>query len=136
MIIVLINWRVQPSMVDAFMDKWKTGLRLGEAKGLVGEFLSRVEDATFATAVTWELEPDEADDPTVWRREDYVSYVNVGIWESYEAFFDAVGKYMTSGRTIREEFEAAPRRRAILTPEHWRRGTLELPLQTSDGVLQ
>lgn len=47
---------------------------------------------------------------------------------------NAVGKYMSKGRTLKEPFEAAPRRRAILTPEHWRRGSSPLPSVTSPGV--
>jgi hypothetical protein len=39
MIIALINWRIVPSEVDAFLYKWKTGLALSNAKGLIGEFL-------------------------------------------------------------------------------------------------
>lgn len=137
MIIVLINWRILPAMEDAFLNSWKTEFSLGDAKGLVGEFLSRVEDTEFAAEVTWEMEPDDRDDPTdtaQWRNEDYVSYVNVGVWERYEDFYSAVAKNMTAGRTLGKDFEAAPRRRAVLSAAHWRRGNSELPTTTSDGV--
>ena len=134
MIIALINWRVLPSEVGAFLNKWKTGLKLNNAPGLIGEFLSRVEDSSFHEGVTWEMEGDDKDERSVWRSEDYVSYVNVGIWENVEDFMNAVGKYMSKGRTLKEPFEAAPRRRAILTAEHWRRGSCQLPSETSPGV--
>ena len=135
MIVALINWRILPSEVDAFLSKWKTGLRLIDAKGLIGEFLSRVEDGGFFQGVTWEMEPDEKDIKNGWRSSAYVSYVNVGMWESVDDFMNAVGKYMVAGRAIKEDFEAAPRRRAILTPEHWRRGSSSLPPHTSEGVV-
>jgi hypothetical protein len=133
MIIALINWRILPTEVGAFLEKWKTGLPLNNAKGLIGEFLSKVEDTTFFEGVTWEIEPDEKDAKDGWRSAEY-SYVNVGMWESSEDFMNAVGKYMSAGRTIKEAFEAAPRRRAVLSPEHWRRGLLNLPDSTSAGV--
>ncbi|WEZ83429.1 hypothetical protein P6U16_00600 [Rhizobium sp. 32-5/1] len=136
MIIALINWRVQPAQVGAFLDKWKTGLKLEGARGLVAEFLSRVEDDSFHEGVTWTIEPDDQDDRTTWVSQSYVSYVNVGIWETVDDFMNAVGKYMTKGRVIKEVFEAAPRRRAILTPEHWRIGVSRLPSATSPGVLE
>lgn len=134
MIVALINWRILPSEVDVFLNKWKTGLRLENAPGLIGEFLSKVNDTTFHEGVTWEMEADESDDRREWRDQNHVSYVNVGIWESAEHFMDAVGKYMSKGRTLKEDFEAAPRRRAILSPEHWRRGSRQLPSETSAGV--
>jgi hypothetical protein len=129
MIIALINWRILPGKVDAFLEKWQTGLRLNNAAGLIGEFLSKVEDATFFDGITWEMESDEKDNKNDWRSESYVSYVNVGMWDSTESFMSAVGKYMSAGRTIKEDFEAAPRRRAgalaarsaELTGEHVRR---------------
>lgn len=135
MIGALINWRVLPVEVDAFQLKWKTGLPLGNAKGLIGEFLSKVENASFFDGITREMEADEKDQKVSWRSDQYVSYVNIGIWESTADFMAAVGKYMSAGRTIKEDFEAAPRRRAILTPEHWRRGSLNLPAGTSEGVI-
>ncbi|MPZ33579.1 MAG: hypothetical protein GEV13_21730 [Rhodospirillales bacterium] len=134
MIVALINWRILPNEVDAFLNKWKTGLKLENAPGLIGEFVSKVNDAAFHEGVTWEMEADDKDDQSGWRSQDYVSYVNVGIWESAQDFMNAVGKNMSKGRTLREDFEAAPRRRAILSPEHWRRGSCQLPSETSPGV--
>lgn len=134
MIIVLINWRILPSKENEFLDNWKTKLRLQGASGLIGEFLSRIEDTQFADAVTWEMEADDRDDRKVWRSDNYISYVNVGLWERYQDFHDAVAKNMSAGRTLGRDFEAAPRRRAVLTALHWRRGSAELPATTSEGV--
>lgn len=134
LIIALINWRVKSGVEEVFLKKWKNELSLEGAAGLIGEFLSNVEDSTFHEGVTWELEPDEKDNRTDWAASDYTSYVNVGMWTSVDAFMDAVGKYMVAGRLIKEDFEAAPRRRAILTPEHWRIGSDNLPNETSNGV--
>lgn len=135
MIIVLINWRILPDMENDFLHSWKTELRLETATGLIGEFLSRVESTEFAPAVTWEMEPDDRDTPAGWRSDNYISYVNVAIWERYEDFHNAVAKNMSQGRALGKAFEAAPRRRAVLTAEHWRRGNSALPAETSPGVL-
>jgi hypothetical protein len=133
MIIALINWRIKVDQEDAFLAKWKTQLKLENKPGLVGEFLSKVEGRDFHPGVTWAMEPDDQDDPSV-SEIDYVSYVNVGMWMSVDNFMSAVGQYMSEGRTIREPFEAAPRRRAILSPQHWRVGTSSLPQENSPGV--
>ncbi|WP_259555337.1 hypothetical protein [[Roseibacterium] beibuensis] len=117
-----------------FLNKWKNELSLDGAAGLIGEFLSKVEDSDFHEGITWEMEPDEKDNRNDWAAADYTSYVNVGMWTSVDSFMRAVGNYMVAGRSIKEAFEAAPRRRAILTPEHWRIGHDRLPGETSDGV--
>lgn len=135
MIIALINWRILPHFEAHFLDRWKTGLRLEGQPGLIGEFLSKVEGPSFHEGVTWQMEADELDDPSAWRSNDFVSYVNIGMWNSAEEFMNAVMKYASKGRTLKEEFEAAPRRRAILTPEAWRRGDNDLPSGLSAGVL-
>lgn len=135
MIIALINWRILPDQVEAFLSKWKTGLSLGNAPGLIGEFLSKVESHDFHEGITWEMEADEKDNKADWRSTEFVSYVNVGVWTDTDFFMNAVGKYMSAGRSLKEPFEAAPRRRAILLPEHWRRGQLHLPATTSEGVV-
>ena len=72
MIIALINWRIMPSEVGPFLVKWKTSLSLGGANGLIGEFLSKVEDATFFEGITREMEADDKDDQTSWRSGNYV----------------------------------------------------------------
>lgn len=135
MIVALINWRILPTGLDAFLLKWKTELKLGDAPGLIGEYLSRVEDISFFNRITWEMEPDEKDAKEGWRDESYVSYVNVGLWVDLKSFDGAVGRYMNAGRSLTFPFEAAPRRRAVLNVEHWRRGNSDLPPETSAGVV-
>lgn len=132
MIFVLINWRIKPDQTDSFLKKWKEELSLDGASGLIGEFLSKVEMEKPGLAVTWEMEPDAKDGALPIA--EHISYVNIGIWNSFDDFQAAVGKYMSLGREIKEEFEAAPRRRAVVSPEHWRIGLEILPVQTSEGV--
>jgi hypothetical protein len=71
--------------------------------------LSKVEDASFFEGVTWEMEPDEKDTKDDWRSQIHVSYVNVGIWNSTDAFIQAVGydRWPCNQRGIRGGAEAA-----------------------------
>lgn len=132
MIIVLINWRIAPTKVDEFLEYWKETLSLEGKPGLVGEFLSKVEGTSFHNCITWNMEADNADNEAA--NVDHVSYVNVGIWSDADAFHTAVGQYMPDGRKTSLAFEAAPRRRAILSPEAWRIGQEQLPAITSENV--
>jgi hypothetical protein len=137
MVIFLINWRIKPddSSITAFLSKWKTQLRIKNAEGLFGEFLSQVRDKTFFDFVTWDLrEHADGEYRNYIRTDDFISYVNVGIWRSKEDFIKNIGSYMPPAPWTMEEFEAAPRRRAVVEPEHWRIGQFPLPTATSPGV--
>ena len=83
MIIVLINWRVIPAKEAVFIEFWSSKLKLDSAPGLIGEFLSRVEGVEFFSKITWQMEPSEEEvDKAFWKSESYVSFVNVGMWDS------------------------------------------------------
>lgn len=135
MIIVLINWRILPEEVPEFKKYWSETLKLDHATGLVGEFLSEVKGQDFYEKITWEMEPSDSEtDRTFWKSETHESFVNVGIWNRLEDFDKAVGKFMNADPTAMKEFEAAPRRRAVLSPEAWRIGASVLPSESSPGV--
>lgn len=136
MIIVLINWRVIPEKESAFLEFWSSTLKLGGAPGLIGEFLSKVERTEFFEKITWQMEPSEQEaDRSFWKTESYVSFVNVGMWDTLEQFDLAVGKFMNADPKAMNDYEAAPRRRAILTPTAWRIGSSAIPASSSDGVM-
>jgi hypothetical protein len=85
--------------------------------------------------VTWQIEPSDLDvDRSFWKSEGYASFVNVGIWASLVHFDKAVGKFMNADPKAMNEYEAAPRRRAVLSPEAWRMGEGHLPGLSSEGV--
>jgi hypothetical protein len=135
MIIVLINWRIVPEKEASFVEFWRSTLKLEGAEGLIGEFLSKVEKESFYEKVTWGMEPSEQEaDKSFWNALSYVSFVNVGLWASLEQFDFAVGKLMNTDPRAMNEFEAAPRRRAVLTPAAWRMGSSAIPAHSSDGV--
>jgi len=135
MIIVMINWRVLPEKVPNFVEFWSATLKLNNVPGLIGEFLSKVEAPEFFGKITWQLEPsDQEEDRSFWKSETYVSFVNVGIWDKLGDFDHAVGKFMNADPKAMNEYEAAPRRRAVLSPEAWRIGMSKLPDSSSEGV--
>lgn len=136
MIIVLINWRVLPEKVPGFIEFWSSTLKLDNAKGLIGEFLSSVEGTEFFEKITWQMEPsDQEEDRSFWKSDAYVSFVNIGLWEAIEDFNIAVAPKMNADPKFMGEYEAAPRRRAVLSPAAWRRGGAALPEGSSPGVV-
>lgn len=119
MIIAIIHWRIKPTdvHVQAFLSKWAHEL-LPPREILVGEFLSVP------------LSPDEVGFPNsdlgLGSREEYRSFINVGMWESTEAFrrevYEPFGK-----RTELYDFEVDFPERLILGPLMWRVGVHPMP---------
>jgi hypothetical protein len=137
MVIFLINWRIfpAPENLQAFLLKWKTVLRVKNKDGLIGEFLSRVKDPGFFEYVTWELDESSDEYKRHIKSEQFVSFVNVGLWRSKEDFLENIGGNIPKDPWFMEAFEAAPRRRAVVEPEAWRIGSHPLHPDTSPGVL-
>lgn len=113
-IAVLIQWRIRPddASVEAFKDWWTTNARIADSSRLFGEFLCRPAPAESLPFRSNDLRaPDDS----------YRTFVNVGIWESLEAFHAQVGQYFRDdAEPLPFEFEM--RRRTILRPEAARRG--------------
>lgn len=135
MIFALINWRINAEKEHDFIQFWSSTLKLDNASGLIGEFLSRVQGPDFFEKITWQMEPSELeDDKSFWRSETYISLVNVGMWETLDDFERAVGSKMNADPRWMNDYEAAPRRRAVLSPSAWRIGSAALPGSSSPGV--
>ena len=136
MVIFLINWRIRPdeNSLQAFLSKWKTVLRVKNREGLIGEFLSRVRDANYFEYVTWEMGESSEEYRQHIKSDKFVSFVNVGLWRSKDDFLENIGGNIPGDRWSMEDFEAAPRRRAVVEPEAWRIGSHSLTPDTSPGV--
>ena len=135
MVIFLIHWRILPEQIDAFLEKWKSGLTVKNRDGLIGEFLSEVKDPSFFENITWELDEISDSDRSQLRSEQFKSFVNVGLWRSKEDFLENIGGYFPKTPRAMESFEAAPRRRAVVDPVAWRIGAALLPSATSSDVV-
>ena len=127
MIIVLIHWKIKPEkeMVDQFFDYWRTEVPIDDRQGLIGEFLSEALTSEDYEWINWKLTDGEG---------KYKSFINVGYWNSVDHFESQVGTHIKTAPEL-QAFEAEPRERIALTPECWRIGESELPLDDSAGVL-
>ena len=123
MVIVLIHWRIKPTDDDeaAFFEYWKNVATIDDKSSLAGEFLSapmlardvpfRIDDLTLAPGIL-----------------NCRHFINVGIWETWKAFYDQVGKNMDDDKPT-QPFEADRRTRTVLCPRESRVGDWFLPLE-------
>ena len=65
--IVLVEWRIIKGQENLFMDYWSRREVIDDRSGLIGEFLSRVEDRATLSWITCEFSPD------------WTCFVNVGL---------------------------------------------------------
>ena len=134
MIVVFIDWYIKPDKVDEFLEYWKTKLQIKDRSGLIGEFLSEPADIQTKQWITWNMQADIPADSSVHDSPPYKRFVNVGLWMNETSFEAAVGaNFNKPGGTL--EFEAKPRRRALLIPKASRIGDGKLPGCDSKGVL-
>ena len=115
--IVLVEWRIKKGREDEFLDYWSTRATVEDRTGLVGEFLSRVEDQNQFPWMVWNLDP-------AW-----TTFVNVGVWRNGADFQQQIGRFIDNSRPPLA-FEADKRRRVLVAPERWRIGAT--PLISSD----
>jgi hypothetical protein len=98
MVIILVHWLIKTGFEAQFEAAWRN-MSVGQEAGLYREMLTTVEpipnDPKFNTF--------SISDP------NYSTFINIGMWESLEAFDEAVGKYIPKG----EAFEAEDGRRRI-----------------------
>jgi hypothetical protein len=125
MVIVLIHWRIKPTpeAEAAFLEFWSTQAKVDDKTQLLGEFLSApLPAADF---------PFKVDDLSSGHSEGNCKhFVNVGMWENWNAFNEQVGKYMNDSKPILP-FEAERRTRTVLEPQQWRVGSTSLPSKGS-----
>ena len=120
--IVLIEWSIKKGAEAEFETFWKTVVPVEDRSRMIGEFLSRPTGHEKFTWITWDL-----------RDEDATRFINVGLWADAAAFHTQIGQYFNPDAG-KKEFEQRLRRRALLTPDCWRRGQWDLPDNDSNGV--
>jgi hypothetical protein len=98
MVIILVHWLIKKGSEKQFIAAWRK-MSIGRKSGLYREMLTTVEpistDPKFNTF--------SISDP------NYITFINIGMWESLEAFDEAVGKYIPRA----EAYEAEDGRRKI-----------------------
>jgi hypothetical protein len=95
--VVIVKWVITRGAEETFLTKWRS-LSFKDSSGLFREFLSPVGRSPLST---WDLGSDASS-----------VFINVGIWESAEAFERQVGKFMAE----KHPFEVEPRQRIVLDP--------------------
>ena len=118
----MVHWKIKPGREAEFLDYWGTRSVVGDRSGLVGEYLSSVEDRERAPWITWQT-----------LNLTYTSFFNVGLWRDVDAFQDQIGKFIDNSRPPLP-FEAERRERIFLVPERWRAGRSSLPATDPPGV--
>lgn len=114
MVVILVHWLITKGMEYKFESRWKQ-MTIDKASGLYREILTKIhERASNPRFHTFSI-----GDPF------YSTFINIGMWESVEAFDRAVGKYIPEAAIIEkdgrqkytielEEFEFKLRERVIL----------------------
>jgi hypothetical protein len=94
---------------------------------LIGEYLGSPDESVEEKLKSWRVE--EFREPS----EKVVTFVNVAIWESLEAFLSEINKYIPVPGTPDHPFVVA-RYRVVLQPVAWRRGKMDLPTGDSEDT--
>jgi hypothetical protein len=119
--IILVEWRIKKGREAEFLEYWSTRATIEDRTGLVGEFLSRVEDQNQFPWMVWNLDP-------AW-----TTFVNVGFWRNGADFQQQIGRFIDNSRPPLA-FEADKRRRVLVAPERWRIGATPLISSDHPGV--
>jgi len=113
-VVILVHWLIKIGMEETFTARWKQ-MTIGKEAGLFREILTQIavrpSNPKFHTF--------SVGDPF------YSTFINIGLWESVEAFDRAVGKYIPEAEIIHkdgrqkytielEEFEFKLRERVVL----------------------
>lgn len=119
---VVVHWKIKQGREAEFLDYWGQRSVVADRSGLVGEFLSSVEDRGRFPWINMQTVSNS-----------YTSFFNIGIWRDAAAFDDQIGKYIDNARPPLP-FEAERRERVLLQPERWRIGRTALSLADQPNV--
>lgn len=111
--IVLVEWRIKKGHENEFLEYWSTRATIADRSGLIGEFLSRVEDRKQFPWMVWGLD------------KRWTTFVNVGFWRNGADFQEQIGRFIDTSKPPLA-FEAQRRRRVFVAPERWRIGATPL----------
>lgn len=118
----LIFWKVKKTKVKEFPNSWQNKLKIMNRKGLVFEFLSKVEP-TDDDMFTWQI-----------YKEKGVNYINVGVWKSKRAFLREMQKIPKDVTEKTKEFKWGKTIRVWLTPEKIREGHFKIKREDAEFV--
>jgi hypothetical protein len=111
--IVVVEWRIKKGSEKEFLEYWSERSTIPDRSGLIGEFLSRVENRNEYPWMIWDLD------------ERWTTFINVGFWRDGADFQEQVGRFIDNTRPSLA-FEADRRRRLLVAPQRWRVGKARL----------
>ncbi len=103
--VVVIYWQIERGKEKDFENKWKELSDKIKDKGLIIERLSRVEQPLDKKWDTWS---------DIVNKEDTITYINVGLWRSLNAFKEAIESEPILEKQL---FERYMRQRILLNPK-------------------
>lgn len=120
MVIVIVHWKIHKGRKarNDFFDYWSK-LNINNRNHFVGEFLSK--------PMTKKQAGFECIEMNIPNSPKYVSYFNVGIWNTIGAFKKEVISKYVGATPITQPFEYEYRERMVLSPNLWRVGSGVLP---------
>ena len=121
MIFMLIHWRIKPTheAETQFLQFWTEHVKIADKTQLVGEFLSTPLPAHEFPFLVDDWSHGQSHHPCR-------HFLNIGIWQSWEAFYAQVHSYLDDDQPLLP-FEVERRTRTVLTPKQWRIGLSDLP---------
>lgn len=113
--VIVVEWRIKKDSESEFLEYWSKQSTIPDRQGLIGEFLSRVDDRTAYPWMVWAFD------------ERWTTFLNIGFWREGADFQQQVGRHIDNSRPPMS-FEADRRRRILLAPVRWRLGETALPV--------
>jgi heme-degrading monooxygenase HmoA len=112
--IIMVHWLIRKDRTARFLRHWRKNMNVGKAKGFYREVLTKPVS-----------KPDPKFNTFSITDENYVTYINIGFWESVEHFEAAIKKWFPRATQKRsrgkvkhsielEDFEFKVRERVVL----------------------
>ena len=92
MVVILVHWLIKTGMEEKFQSRWKQ-MSIGPESGLYREILTKVD----VSPSNPKFHTFSVGDPF------YSTFINIGMWESVEAFDFAVGKYIPEAEIVEKQ---------------------------------
>jgi gamma-glutamylcyclotransferase len=91
-VVILVHWLIKTGMEEKFTARWKQ-MTIGKESGLYREILTKID----VRPSNPKFHTFSVGDPF------YSTFINIGMWESVEAFDRAVGKYIPEAEVVHKD---------------------------------
>src|SRR3954470_24030785 len=101
MVIVEILWHIKAGTEPDVLEAWRAKFTVSDRSKLIGEFLCQPDESVEDIYKGWRVEQFEK--PT----QEVTAFVNVALWESFEAFLTEISKYIPKPGQIPADWQVA-----------------------------